>query len=287
MKEVEPIIVVKEGEPPPPRDTEIEVATPPAAEEPVAPIKRRSRFHFSWKRFLAVLGILVSLLLIVYGALFYYFDYSNLFPITQVRVIGTYQYVNEQDIQKTVNPFLTGKGLFSFSEWQTEKALEELPGVKSASIWRIYPGTIRIILREKSAAARLQSGELLATDGTTFVINNLAGAQSLPLLSGNVDYAKQMLEMYDSINPIFAEANLTVTGLGLTENGDWSIQINHQFWIILGKSHLQDRVVDFLTDYPALEATATAGQQLSKVDLRYMHGFTASWQKTALSASTS
>ena len=261
--------------------------TPETPEEtPVVPKKRRARFHFSWKRFLCVMSILIGLLIIMYGALFAYLDYSNALPITQVKVIGTYQYVTEQDIQKTANPFLTGKGLFSFSEWQTEKALEALPGVKSASVWRTYPGTVRIILREKSAAARLPSGELLATDDTTFVINNLAGAQNLPLLNGDVQYTKQMLEMYDSVAPIFAEDDLTVTGLGLAENGDWSIQLDQQFWVILGKRHLQDRVVDFLTDYPALKATAAPGQQLSKVDLRYKHGFTASWQKAAVSATS-
>jgi cell division protein FtsQ len=186
-----------------------------------------------------------------------------------------------------VNPFLAGKGLFAFPEWQAEQALEKLPGVQDASLWRIYPGTVKIILREKSAVARLENGELLATDGSHFMINNLPGAQNLPLLNGKIIYAKQMLAMYNSITPVFATANMNVTGLGLAENGDWSIQINQQFWIILGKRHLQDRVVDFLTDYPALIASAAPGQQLRTVDLRYVHGFTASWQQTQANASNS
>ena len=213
--------------------------------------------------------------------MFFYLDQSNALPIKQVKVIGSYQYVDEQDIQKTVNPFLLGKGLFAFSEWQAEKALEQLPGVQDASVWRIYPGTIRIILREKSAVARLPDGRLLASDGSTFSITNLSGSETLPLLSGQIFYTKQMLAMYDSITPVFAAENMQVTGLGLAENGDWSIQLNHQFWIMLGKRHIQDRVVDFLTDYPALIASAAPGQQLSQVDLRYVHGFTASWQQTA------
>jgi cell division protein FtsQ len=184
------------------------------------------------------MSILVGILAIAYAAFFGYFAYTNALPITQVKVIGTYQYVNEQDIQKTVNPFLAGKGLFAFPEWQAEQALEKLPGVQDASLWRIYPGTVKIILREKSAVARLENGELLATDGSHFMINNLPGAQNLPLLNGKIIYAKQMLAMYNSITPVFATANMNVTGLGLAENGDWSIQINQQFWIILGKRHL-------------------------------------------------
>ncbi|MCX7123471.1 MAG: FtsQ-type POTRA domain-containing protein [Gammaproteobacteria bacterium] len=268
---------------------------PPDSEESAevveTPLPKKKKhflpFHFSWKRFFCVMGFLIGFLLIAYTMLFFYLDYNNALPIKQVKVIGTYQYVNEQAIQKTVNPFLAGKGLFSFSEFQAENALKSLPGVESASLWRIYPGTVRIILREKSAAARLPSGALLASDGSTFVINNLAGAQNLPLLNGNVQYAKQMLEFSNSITPVFAEENLTVTGLSLAENGGWSVQINHQFWITLGKDHLQDRVVDFLTDYPVLIANTPAGQQLSTVDLRYTHGFTASWQKTVVSASNS
>ncbi len=275
--------------PPPVTETIPPEATPPEAESqeelsPPPPPKKR-RVHFSWLRFLIVLGTLLSLLLIIYGCFFAYFAYTNSLPIQQVKVIGTYQYVNEEAIQKTVNPFLLGKGLFSFPEWQTEKALEQLPGVADASIWRIYPDTIRIILREKSAAARFPDGELLATDGSTFKIDNLAGAQNLPLLSGQVQYAKQMLAMYDSVSPIFATLNLNVTGLGLAENGDWSVQVNDQTWIVLGKSDLQNRVINFLTDYPVLMKSAPEGQTLANVDLRYTHGFTASWQKVLTSAS--
>jgi cell division septal protein FtsQ len=264
------------------------MSNPETVDTPTPEIPQpRRHFHFSWTRFLSVLGILLGILIIVYSALFAYLDYNNSLPITQVNVIGTYRYVNEQDVQKTLNPFLAGKGLFAFSEWKAEDALEQLPGIKSASLWRIYPGTVRIILREKSAAARLPDGELLATDGSTFMINNPKGAADLPLLNGNSQYAKTMLDMYNSINPIFSSQNLTITGLGLAENGDWSIQLNHQFWVILGKRHIQDRVIDFLTDYPALLSSANPGQQLTNVDLRYTHGFTASWQKTAVSASTS
>lgn len=216
-------------------------------------------------------------MVIIWGGIFAYFDITNKFAIKTVKVIGIYQYVNEADIQKTLQPFLRGKGLFAFSEFDAETALEQIPGVASASIWRVPPDKLKVIIRERSAVARRQDNLLVSSDGVAFSTTSPAGAADLPLLVGNPLYAKQMIEMLQSLVPVFAAINASVTGIGLASNGDWSIQINNQIWITLGKSDLDDRVRNFLAAYPVILKTAAPGAQLTAVDLRYAHGFTASW----------
>ena len=90
------------------------------------------------------LGIIASL---SYGTLFTYFDHTNQFPIKNIKIIGTYDYVNTEDIQKTLTPFVLTKGLFAFDEMKAEAALKQLPGIQDVSIWRIPPDKIRVILR--------------------------------------------------------------------------------------------------------------------------------------------
>lgn len=232
---------------------------------------------FSVKKLLFTFSVLIGLLIIIWGVIFAYFDVTNKFAIKTVKVLGIYQYVNEKDIQTTLQPFLVGKGLFAFSELQAEKALEQIPGVASASIWRVPPDKIKVIIRERSAVARRQDNLLISSDGVAFPTTSPAGAADLPLLVGNPLYAKQMIEMLQSLPPVFATINATVTGIGLAPNGDWSVQLNNQIWITLGKNDLQDRVRNFLAAYPIMLKSAMPGATLTAVDLRYAHGFTASW----------
>lgn len=242
---------------------------------------KQSKFQFSFKRLGWVTLILLLLLSVIYAGFFFYLASQNALPIRSVKVVGTYQFVKEKDIQATLEAYVDGRGLFAFSEWQAEQALEHLPGIASASIWRIYPDTIRVILREKAAEARLDNGALLATDGSVFSVSNFPGTLTLPLLKGNPIYAKQMLKMLESLTPIFAYDKQTVTGLGLASNGDWSVQLNQQTWVMLGKDDLQNRVINFLTVYPTLLSNAPAGKKAASIDLRYNHGIAVAWEAEA------
>ncbi len=235
------------------------------------------RKAFNFTKFSIITGIVALIVGIVYTGFFVYFASTNAFPIKNVKVMGTYAYVKPSDIQTALTPFLQDKGIAAFSEWKAEKALEAMPGVADASIWRIYPDKIRVVLREKSAIARLSNGQLLAEDGTFFDVTNPAGAANLPILKGETQYIKPMLAMLESLMPVFAYDSLKVTGLGLAENGDWSVQLNDQTWVMMGKEDLENRAIDFLTIYPLLIKTVPANQIPAYIDLRYVHGLTVSW----------
>lgn len=259
-------------------ELEVEEALPDTVAEPAAakPTPKRKSF-FSFKKLFYTFLILIILGSIGWAGTFFYFSYTNKFPIKTVKVIGKYQYVKEADIQNILLPYINGKGLFAFSELEAEKALEQVPGVASASIWRVPPAKIKVIVRERSAIARFPDGSLLSQSGVVFQTNNPTGANTLPLLNGDHLYAKQMLKMLESLEPVFETINAQVTGLGIAQNGDWSVQLNNQFWIMMGKNDLQTRVADLINIYPTLLQSNTNGATLTYVDLRYNHGFSAIW----------
>ena len=234
-------------------------------------LRRRAKVYLS-----------ILLVLIIIGAAVYHISWTYLsvpgkYPIKKVEVMGTYQYVRQVDIEHALAPFVE-KGLFGMPELQAERAVRAIPGVEDASIWRIYPDKIRVIVREKTAIALLNN-QLLAADGTIFQQGD-APTPNIPSIEGNASYLKVMLKMLESISPVFAEANLKVTGLGLLENGDWRVQVNGMTWITLGKDDLVNRVSNFLNIYPTL-IQSSGGQIPMRVDLRYPHGFTVVWPNNA------
>lgn len=229
----------------------------------------------------AKIYLCIILILMMIGGTAYHFIWNYLsepgkYPINKVEVMGTYQYVRSGDIQVAIIPYVQ-KGLFGMPELEAEGALEQIPGVEDASIWRVYPDKIRVVVREKAAIAELNN-QLLAADGTMFPPNPNVPNPDLPVLQGDPRFVKQMLAMLESLTPVFSEMNLKVTGFGLLPNGDWLVEIDHQTWITLGKADLANRVANFLNIYPTLMKNApTAGQIPVSVDLRYPHGLTVVW----------
>lgn len=237
---------------------------------------------FSFTRLGVVIAVLVALLGIAYALFFAYAASTNQFPIQTVKVMGSYQYAKDEDIQKTLLPFVTNTGLYAFDELNAEKALEALPGIQYASIWRMPPHQVRVILREKPAIARLTDGTLLAQDSSRFTVPAEADTTNLPVIVGDPRYLKSMLLMIESLKPVFDYDALTVSGLGLGTNGDWSVQLNHQFWLIMGKDQLPERVANFLNVYPILLQNApNPGQTPLRIDLRYTGGMAVLWKSAS------
>lgn len=227
------------------------------------------------KIYLSIICVIAIILAAAYHFTWNYLSEPGKYPIKQVEVMGTYQNVKASDIQTALTPYIQN-GLFGMSEVNAEAALEQIPGVEDASIWRIYPDEVRVIVREKAAIAVLNN-LLLSADGCMFPAGNPEEMQNLPQLRGDPQYVKQMLAMLESITPVFNEAKLNVTGFGLLSNGDWQVEVNHQTWITLGKNDLVNRVTNFLNIYPTLMANAPSGQIPVDIDLRYPHGFAVVW----------
>jgi cell division protein FtsQ len=227
------------------------------------------------KVYLSVIFVFLIIGGIAYHFIWNYLSMPGRYPIEKVEVMGTYQYVKSGDIQVALLPYVQ-KGLFGMPELEAERALEQIPGVQDASIWRVYPNKIRVVVREKAAIAILNN-QLLAADGSMFPTNSNVPVTDLPILQGDPRFVKQMLVMLESLTPVFNETDLAVTGFGLLPNGDWQVEVNHQTWITLGKADLANRVANFLNIYPTLMKSAPAGQVPASIDLRYPHGLTVVW----------
>lgn len=237
---------------------------------------KEERMRRRAKIWLSIIFAAMIVLSTAYHFIWNYLSIPGKYPIEKVEVMGTYQYVKSGDIQVALIPYVQ-KGLFGMPELEAERAIEQIPGVEDASIWRVYPNKIRVVVREKTAIAELNN-QLLAADGSMFPPNDDTTALSdVPTLQGDPNYVKPMLAMLESLTPVFNELNLNVTGFGLLPNGDWQVEINHQTWIVLGKSDLVNRVANFLNTYPILMKNAPQGQVPTNIDLRYPHGFTVVW----------
>ena len=229
---------------------------------------------------------------LVVGGFFWvrhYLHQPTTFPIRMVKVVGEYQFIDPETLEKVVTPYVS-TGFFNVDIQDAELALSEIPGVESANLKRVWPDKIEIRIVEKKAEATLPHGEIYATDGTIFkpIISKDLG--SFPIFAGSMEDLPAMTSFYHSAEFLLMKEGFHVTFVGCDGLGSWTIGVIHggdnqnpsaNMTIILGQDHLIEKLTRFTEHYSMLEQT-NGGRVPSSVDLRYTLGFSAKYsQKVA------
>lgn len=112
--------------------------------------------------------LFLTLLFVVAGGLFLWLRSSDVFAVRTVTANVT-QYVTKEDIARAVAP-VWGVSLLSLSTRAIEEALESLPYVYEARVYRAFPHRLEVRVTERSPVARLHTERegiwLVAEDGT-------------------------------------------------------------------------------------------------------------------------
>ena len=104
--------------------------------------------------------------------------------ITQVSVTGRFQRVSPIEVEQAVKARVRDIGLVSVDLAAVRRAVEQLPGVDSATGERQWPRALNIRVTEQVAAARWGANGLLNTRGELFISEARHIPPELPRLSG-------------------------------------------------------------------------------------------------------
>lgn len=221
--------------------------------------------------------IIVLAVLILFSWGYYYLHLPTTMPIKVVKVVGKYHFVNRQELQAMVMPYVE-RGFFNVNVAAAEKAMRQLPGVEKASIRRIWPDAVEISITEKKSEARLEGGRFLGTDGTIFKPKYHVAVQSLPLFVGEKSDLPQIKKMYNLANQQLKVDNLKVTSISFDDLGSWGIEVNNKVKIALGKSNIIHRLQEVAKAYPRLQKLHP-GEVLAGLDMRYHQGLAVRFEK--------
>ncbi len=218
--------------------------------------------------------LILTFFLFLGGVLFLAWRYLHLptnFPIHRVKVVGDYQFVDPETLEKVVLPYVD-KGFFNIPIQAADTALNQIPGVEKSSLKRIWPDQVDIRVMEKIAEAILPDGEIYATDGTVFKPILNPDLNQLPLFSGALEDLPAIKNFYHSAKFLLGKAGFQINYVGCDGLGSWTIGVNPNMTIILGQNHLMDKLSRFVEHYPMLKES-NGGKIPTSVDLRYTLGF--------------
>lgn len=150
---------------------------------------RSARSALQWVvlglKFGAGLGLLVAAIVALAFGVFHYARTTPRFSVVTIEVEGTKRLIREDVLRAAA--LARGQNLFSIDVEQTEKKLLESPWISAVRVSRRLPGTVRLEISEREAAAiALVENQTFLVDsqGVPFKTLGQGDPHDLPMVTG-------------------------------------------------------------------------------------------------------
>ena len=192
-------------------------------------------------------------------------------PVRSVQISGEFVRVSEADIERAVAPLLVS-GLLRVDLEALRRAALAVPGVREATVRRVWPDRVDIFVIERVAIARWASGGFIEVDGTHFSPMGDAGsAESLPLFTGPEGSEQRVLDLHRALDRILAPLGMTPVATELTPRGVLYATLEGGARLVMRS----ETVASAAGNRVRVLAEVMGGrlQEVERVDFRYPAGF--------------
>ncbi len=231
--------------------------------------------NFRRVRILVVLGcVLLALIYVVV-----YSQSLSLLPIRQVQVVGQGTNLKQSEVQGLVTPLLKGN-FFTVDLPVIHAAVAKHGWVEEVTVQRIWPDTLRILVRERQAIGRWHTGGLLSDKGKVFHVKSADEFSTLPLFSGPTAYAPFIAKYYSQMKTTLAPLGLAVQQVRVSPRRAWTLQWVNGVELNLGRGHVVQRAQRLAQVYRTVLEPYESNIRM--IDLRYSNGFAVKWKSNVL-----
>jgi cell division protein FtsQ len=228
-------------------------------------------------RYASLLTLLIVCALMLTARVIYLFlADAQRFPISTVKIVANYQHITRKQLESVLSDYLN-TSFFSLPVRRLHTDLLGLDWSDQAYIERIWPGTLKITLVEKSPVA-IWNDALMTDDGELFNVGKDVSDIALPHLSGPSHQQTDVLQIYQKLSKLLATYGLHAASLQLRDNQAWELSLSNGVQLRLGKRDLEKRLLRFCKAYPVVFADKP--EQLTRVDLRYARGMAVQWKQS-------
>lgn len=199
------------------------------------------------------------------------------FPIQTVKIEAPFVNLSQEELEQAIQPYVQ-VGFFALRVGELQLHLERLQWVAEVDIYRVWPGIIKIKLREEKARFRWRHDSLINQQGDLFHPSSeqLSRFLYLPHLIGPIGFETKVLQNYENMSKMLDKNKLSIVELSLSDRLAWSLVLDSGTKVLIGRNEPLKRVQRFVTMYHAIESESA--KQAARVDLRYPHGIAVRWQ---------
>ena len=192
-------------------------------------------------------------------------------PVRSAQISGEFVRVSKADIERAVAPLLVS-GLLRVDVEALRRAALAVPGVREATVRRVWPDRVEIFVIERVAIARWGGGGLIEVDGTHFSpAHGGQPAGALPLLTGPEGSEQRVLDLHIALDRMLAPFGMKPVATELTPRGVLYATLADGPRLVMRP----EAVGSSAASYARVLAEISAGRlhEVERVDFRYPSGF--------------
>ncbi|MFO7857709.1 MAG: cell division protein FtsQ/DivIB [Ectothiorhodospiraceae bacterium] len=197
------------------------------------------------------------------------------FPLESVHFDNRLERVQQADLRRALDGHLDA-GFWGLDLGAIRAALEGLPWVEAAAVRRVWPGELRVGIREQQAVAVWNEEALIGASGEVFAPDAQTWPEGLPELAGPEGRHDDVRTRYQELATALEAVGFQVQGVAMDARGSWSAELDGGAELRLGRDNLEARLQRFVRGYPVARERRDA--ELARADLRYPNGFSARWR---------
>lgn len=206
------------------------------------------------------------------------------FPISQVAIVGELYNVDESLLKHLVLNDLQ-QGFFDVDLNAFVQEIESINWIAQATLRRIWPNKIEVLIREHQAVAVWGDKTLISSKGILFKVASLDQHRHLAIVTGHEIDAKELLLAYSELDRLITGFNLQVVALKRVKSGEMNVLFNtnlHATFALKDKQIQFNRFVALLSSgfiHLKNNKNMMHKKPLKSIDMRYSNGFSVVWQE--------
>lgn len=206
-------------------------------------------------------------------------------PVANVMVKGEFKYLEQNDIQALVVEHIHGN-FADIDLGSLRQSLQTNPWVKSASVQRVWPDGLEIVVTEQKPIARWGKDGMINNEGDYLLVGDNSPLASLPVLYGPETHKQQITRTYLDMTEMLTSYDLSLVGIHVDATLSWRVTLNNEMEIVFGQYDVLTKLRNFTLVYD--QKLRTVSEQVVRVDMRYDNGMAVAWSdktQTELQAS--
>lgn len=190
-----------------------------------------------------------------------------MFTLREVRVGGELAHVTRGEIEGVVQRDLRGNFL-TLDLAATSGSFQKLPWVRKASVRRLWPARLDVVLEEHVPLARWAGAALVNTHGEVF---RAAYDGKLPVFIGPEGMAREIAIQFRYFRGSLETIGQTPVRVQVSPRRAWELKLESGATVVLGREQVEARLARFVAVHD--RTLARLGRDVDYVDLRYSNGF--------------
>lgn len=186
------------------------------------------------------------------------------------------RHVNQPTLIDSVRRAPSGN-FFTVDMTRVKETVEEVPWVRKATVRRLWPDTLVVMIEEHRASALWEDSRLVSVYGELFTANLDEAIEDgpLPQLGGPDGTEHEVMSRFVELRQLVEPLGLEPVAVTLSARRAWTAKLDDGTELLIGKTRgvpIEERVRRWVESYPLV--TERMQRLASVIDLRYPNGYT-------------